>query len=235
MSNRADFLKIISSSSHNTEFPYVLCLFVILTKAINTYLFTPLEYYTAYIGKWLTMFQIHPSGPSSKITQYKKNAKQQVDALLYRRWRGKWLVLREGKEDKQVAVAWSCHQDKKEKNMWKEAQAGRHQSKGGKVKKWEVLQNWKHQSKSGKRRNEWGTGMGHTKATVKKLTHKRHRKGRHQSRSIKRKETSQYKWEDKLKRGNPFPPLFTSSPSNFHSGTSYWGASFQSLVFPLLL
>jgi hypothetical protein len=51
------------------------------------------------------MFQDHPSGPSSKITQSKKNAKQQVDALRYRRWRGKFAVLREGKEDKQVAVA----------------------------------------------------------------------------------------------------------------------------------
>lgn len=92
MSNSEDSLKIISSSSHNTEFPYVLCLFIILTKAINTYLFTLLECYTAYIGNWLTMFQNHPSGPFSKITQSKKNAKQQVGALLYRRWYGKWLL-----------------------------------------------------------------------------------------------------------------------------------------------
>lgn len=108
------FLKIISSSSHNTEFPYVLCLFFILTKAINTYLFTPLQCYTHYIDQWLPMFQTRPSGPSPKTIQSKKNAKQQVDALLYTRWCGKWLVLREGKEDKQVAAAWSCHQDRKE-------------------------------------------------------------------------------------------------------------------------
>ena len=114
MSNSEDSLKIISSSSHSTEFPYVLCLFIILTTAINTYLFTLLECYTAYIGNWLTMFQDHSSGPSSKITQSKKNAKQ-VEALLYSRGCGKWLVLREGKEDKQVAAAWSCHHDKKEK------------------------------------------------------------------------------------------------------------------------
>lgn len=89
MSNSEDSLKIISSTSHSTEYPYVLYLFIILTKAINAYLFTPLECYTAYNGNWLTMFQDHPSGPSSKITQSKKNAKQQVDALWYRRWCGK--------------------------------------------------------------------------------------------------------------------------------------------------
>jgi len=89
MSNSEDSLKIISSSSHSTEFPYVLCLVIIITKAISTYLFTLLEYYTAYIGNWLTMFQDHPSGPSSKITQSKKNVKQWVGALLYRRWCGK--------------------------------------------------------------------------------------------------------------------------------------------------
>jgi hypothetical protein len=133
MSNSVDFFKIIISSSHNTEFPYVLRLFIILTKAINNYLFTPLECYTAYIGNWLTMFQDHPSGPSSKIIQSKKNAKQQVDALLYRRWCGKWLVFREGKEDKQVAVAWSCHQDKKKKICEKRHRMGDTRVK---VRKW---------------------------------------------------------------------------------------------------
>ena len=131
-----------------------------------------------------------------------------------------------------------CHQDKIEKNMWKEAQDGRHQSNGGKVKKWEVLQNWRHQSKSGKRRNEWGTGVGHTKAAVKKLTtHNRHRKGKCQIRSKKginekrcRKEKPQYKWEDKLKTGNSHPPSFHIF-NFFHSGISYWGPLFNHYCF----
>jgi hypothetical protein len=59
MSNSENSLKIISSSPHSTEYPYVLYLFIILTKTINAYLLTSLECYTAYIGNWLTMFQDH--------------------------------------------------------------------------------------------------------------------------------------------------------------------------------